>query len=320
MGWKLVKAPSRKVNVPSWVRRRHILVEPYQIGVVVGKNFLWYRVSSMAAAIAYRAMFATVPLIMLMMILAMLFRGETLLRKAIEDNGLTGELFIEIAEQVQASGQLPEISAANWFGLLVTLALIIFGISTLFQELVMALDAIWEVEIDTDTKELVVRRLLGFVIVLFLGAVILVSMFAVWLIEWLGNLVGQIFPIAMVLTPLSQWMLSPLLICLLLILMYKLLPNTKIFWKDVWLGSVLATIFIIIGQLIMNWFFTRNVTYTSYGLAGSLMVFILWVYYASMIILLGAVFTREYAYRYGSRTTREQLRGWKQRLFGKGKK
>ena len=97
MGWKLTKAPTRKVKIPRWIGYKSGLREPYELGVIISRNFYWMRINSMAAAIAYRAMFATVPLIMLMILLAKLFQGGTILRALIEDDGITGELFIQIA-------------------------------------------------------------------------------------------------------------------------------------------------------------------------------------------------------------------------------
>ena len=87
-------------------------------------------------------------------------------------------------------------------------------------------------------------------------------------------------------------------------MIYKLLPRSTIGWKDVWIGAIVTSLLFSIGKLLIGLYLGKSSVASGFGAAGSLVIVLLWVYYSSQIFLLGAEFTKTYAYRHGSRVER----------------
>jgi membrane protein len=100
---------------------------------------------------------------------------------------------------------------------------------------------------------------------------------------------------------LVNWIITLAIVTLLFALMYKYLPDAKIEWRDVWTGALVTAVLFVVGQALIAFYLGRAGLASAYGAAGSLLVLLLWVYYSSMILLLGAEFTRVYAETHGSR-------------------
>ncbi len=83
-------------------------------------------------------------------------------------------------------------------------------------------------------------------------------------------------------------------------MLYKVLPDAAIAWKDVWVGAAITALLFTVGKIFLGLYIARSGTSSVYGAAGSLVVILLWVYYSAQIIFIGAEFTQVYARRYGS--------------------
>jgi membrane protein len=88
---------------------------------------------------------------------------------------------------------------------------------------------------------------------------------------------------------------------LLFAMIYKVLPNVRLDWRDVWTGALVTSVLFGIGRLLIGLYLGQSGVASSYGAAGSIVVILLWVYYSSQIVLLGAEFTKVYAHNEGSR-------------------
>ena len=89
-------------------------------------------------------------------------------------------------------------------------------------------------------------------------------------------------------------------VTLLFALMYKYLPDRKVAWKDVWLGALVTSVLFNLGKLAIGLYIAKSTVASSYGAAGSLAVLLVWVYYSSLILFVGAEFTQVYANMFGS--------------------
>src|SRR5581483_2293439 len=98
---------------------------------------------------------------------------------------------------------------------------------------------------------------------------------------------------------LLNTLVSFAVITVLFALIYKILPDTYIAWRDVWLGSAVTSLLFSVGKLLIGIYIGKAGVASSYGAAGSLLVILAWVYYSAMIVYLGAEFTKVYADRYG---------------------
>jgi membrane protein len=83
-------------------------------------------------------------------------------------------------------------------------------------------------------------------------------------------------------------------------LIYKILPDAKIDWSDVWIGSAITALLFLVGQALIGLYLARSGTVSAYGVSGALLVLLLWIYYSAMILLFGAEFTKVYAQRRGT--------------------
>jgi len=128
----------------------------------------------------------------------------------------------------------------------------------------------------------------------------------------LGKYLGSLLPAPEFLLHTADFALSVGIIAVLFAAMYKVLPNTKVEWRDVWVGSVITSFLFAIGKLGLGFYIGKSAVGSSYGAAGSILVLLLWIYYSGLIFYFGAEFTKTYADRYGSRkkdtelTTREK--------------
>jgi membrane protein len=91
------------------------------------------------------------------------------------------------------------------------------------------------------------------------------------------------------------------IIMLLFALIFKLLPDARVAWRDVWIGAALTTALFLIGKALIGAYLGRSSYGSAYGAAGSLVVLVVWIYYSSQILFFGAEFTQVYANRYGTR-------------------
>jgi membrane protein len=178
----------------------------------------------------------------------------------------------------------------------------LFAATGLFGQLQDALDTIWKVK-PKPGRGLwgVVRdRFWSFVIVLIIGALVL----ALLLVHSALALVERFLEPAGIPASLYFWRLVNLVSSLVILslafaLIYQVLPDADIAWRDVWLGSGLTAVLFLLGNYLISLYLGWSNVTTAYGAAGSLVVLLLWVYYSAQIFLFGAEFTQVYARRQG---------------------
>ena len=139
--------------------------------------------------------------------------------------------------------------------------------------------------------------------VLGVGFLLLVSLVLSAFLSGMGGALATVLPGDGWMLQLANQALSFLVITLLFAMMFKVLPDVEIAWKDVWVGAALTTILFSIGKFAIGKYLAYAGVSSSYGAAGSLVVLVLWIYYSSQILLLGAEFTQVYAKISGSPIT-----------------
>ena len=259
---------------------------------------------SMGAALSYYTFFSLAPLLVIVIALAGLIFGR---------DAVQGEVFLrlqdvlgnEAAAMVQTlikSASNPRSAALAVATGVVTLAI---GATTAVAELQSALDRIWRSPPPPSSGwwGFLSRRLLAFGMVLAIGFLLLTSLvaaavlsaFGKWAAGWSGTVI---------LLHAINIVVSFALVTLLFAMIYKILPRTRILWKDVWMGSVVTAFLFTIGKALIGVYLGDSGISSTYGAAGSVVVVLLWVYYAAQIFLLGAEFTYVYAGTHGSRAER----------------
>jgi membrane protein len=271
---------------------------------IAGTLAEWKRdkVPRMAAALAFYTLFSLAPLL----VMATAIGGFVYSKQDVHERVMAQvrEIMGEAgAEGVERLLDGFKQSSSGIVATVISLLILLLGASRVFQHLQDAFDTIWEVPPRPGLSlwKWVQKRLISFLMVLVTGLLLLTSLVATtflsavttyfkgWLSGWDFLWVGVNFLVAFLITA-----------CVFAVI-YKFVPRTKVAWKDVWLGAAIATLLFSIGRSLLGLYFGWGMFGSIYGAAGSLVAILLWVYYSSEILLLGAEFTHVYAKRYGSR-------------------
>jgi membrane protein len=259
----------------------------------------------LGTALSFYAVLALPPLLVVALSIAGLLFGqdiaeESLLRQLSELLGPSGSRMFE--EMIQTASKPKQGFLAAGLGLLVLL----FVATGVFVELRDALNLIWRVPHRGGVLRGLLRgRLLTFNIVGGTGFILIVSLLVSTALAALGDsLESHVNGLDEIVRGLD-FGVSCVVIATLLALIFKVLPEVLLSWRDVWLGAVQTSLLFTAGKFAIGAYFGTTRIASAYGAAGSVVLLLLWVYYSSLIFLFGAELTRSYAYRYGSMAAAE---------------
>ncbi len=185
------------------------------------------------------------------------------------------------------------------------LVTLLVGATTAFAQLQAALNQIWNVQTAPSGSavwSLIRSRLLSLMLVLVLGLLLLVSLAVSTLLATLHRYLAGLTPAGGGVWRVVEFMVSSAAIAILIAVIFKVLPDARIAWHDVWFGAVVTSMLFVVGKFLIGLYLNHASIASSYGAAGSVVVFLLWVYYSSLIILFGAQLTQTYARRRGAST------------------
>ncbi len=260
---------------------------------------------SMGAALAYYTLFSLAPLLIIAIAVAGLIFGQQAARGEIVAQ-IQGVIGREGAIAVQGLLQSASGPARSIFLTVIGFVTLVIGATTVVGELQSDLDRIWRVPPPAKRNGLwtVLRsRLLSFGLVLGLGFLLLVSLVASAVIAALGTWWGGAFEGWEALLQALNFGVSFAISALLFALIYKFMPRARIAWRDVWVGAAVTAFLFEIGKVLIGLYLGKTGVASGFGAAGSLVVLLVWVYFAAQIFLLGAEFTWVYSHEYGSRST-----------------
>jgi membrane protein len=267
--------------------------------------WLAHDASSMGAALAFYTLFSVAPILIIALAVAgYLFGANTAEAELLSQlRALTGDAGVEALRNLLSSAHYSDKRGA---AASIGITTLLVGATSVFGELQRALDVIWgipEGKTDGAWWELVRRRLLSFGMVLGVGFLLLVSLLASAALAALGGWMQSRFPWLRVLLPVLDIAMSFGMTVLLFAMIYKYIPRQTIAWRDVWIGAAVTAFLFAVGKSLIGIYLGRSSFSSAYGAAGSLIVLLLWIYYSAQIFLLGAEFTRVFAYAHGSRVT-----------------
>jgi membrane protein len=276
------------------------------VGSMLAEAFSgWQRDNAprMGAALAYYTLFSMAPLLLVAIALAGLVFGREAAQGQIvgELQGLLGDTGARAVEEIVERSRRPESGVLATAAALFTLFL---GASGVFGELKGALNEVWDVPPPGGgILRLLRERLASFAMVLAVGFLLLVSLLLSAALAAADGALHRFFPgpLAVVLQLLNN-VVSLVTITALFALLFKFLPDTRIGWGDVWMGALFTSTLFTAGKFLIGLYLGRSSFGSAYGAAGSLVVVIVWVYYAAQIFLFGAELARVYAQRHGTRS------------------
>ena len=250
-----------------------------------------------SAVIAYYAIFSIPGLLVMIISISNLF---------FQRDVITGNLYtqiasimgVETAKQVRDMIISVDITNKSLLATIIGLVVVFAGATGVFVELQKALNIIWEVKAKPRRAilTLVRTRLFSFGLIVSIGFLLLISLIITTILAALSDWVLNHWPnLLLVIFYGLKFIISFGVVMFLFALMFKFLPDAKIQWKHLWLGSVLTALLFLMGKTAIGFYLSKTNPGSAYGAAGSIILILLWVSYSSMIFFYGAEFTRAYA-------------------------
>lgn len=260
------------------------------------------RASSLGAAIAFYTAFSVAPLLIIIIAIAGFVWGEDAVRGELIQQ-LSGLVGSEAATGIQALIRSADRPAQGLTATLISGGVLIWGATRVFAELQAALDRIWEVPQNAHAQGIwrtIRARLLSFGLVLGLAFLLLVSLVVSTGLAALGQWAGGFFPGMETLLQALNTIITFFITTILFAMIFKFMPQARIAWKDVWIGAFVTAILFEVGKILIGMYVGKSASVSVLAAAGSLIILLIWVYYAAQVFLLGAEFTWIYARHYGS--------------------
>jgi membrane protein len=250
----------------------------------------------LGAALAYYTVFSLAPLLMIVIAIAGFVFGQEAAQGQImgQIQGLVGE---ESAKAIQSMIEEARKPAAGILATLIATGMLLFGATGVFAQLQESLNIIWKVKAKPGEGmwKTLKDRFISLLAVLGTGFLLLISLVISAGLSALGATLEHVLPGPEFLLQIINFFVSFAVVTLLFAMIYKLLPDTPIRWDDVWIGASMTSLLFTIGKFFIGLYLGKSEVGLAYGTAGSLVVILLWVYYASQIFLFGAEFTAVYA-------------------------
>ncbi len=272
-------------------------------------------VPRMGASLAYYTVFSMAPVLVIAVGVAGLVFGREAASGQLQSEltGMMGEDAASVvSEAIGNAGKFDGGTVATVVGV-VTL---ILGASGAFIEMQNALNRVWDAE-DKAKKAgwmgFLRHRLVSFGMVLIIGFLLAVSTLLTVAISGFSKWASTGFEIPAWILEAANFGVSYLFIGALFAFMYKMLPDAKIQWRDVWVGASITGLLFVVGKSLIGLYIGKSSVGSTFGAAGSLVVVLVWVYYSSQILLFGAEFTQVWSRIHGSRSGQARKVAWNEK-------
>jgi membrane protein len=275
-------------------------------GTILKKTAIaWYAADPFreAAIVSYYAIFSIPALLVIIISAAGFFFGQEAVTGHVSRQ-ISSAIGVEGAEQVEGIIANASETKATVLASIIGVVTLILGATGVFSQLQKSLDLIWEVEVKAKKMWLksLKDRLFSFGLILSIGFLLLISLvisaglsaFSEWIKMHLPDFMMFVFR-------LLSFVISFGVISVLFMLMFKILPDVKIRWKNVWIGAMITSLLFIAGKFALGLYFGKANPGSTYGAAGSVILIMLWVNYSSMIVFFGAEYTKQFSLYHGEK-------------------
>lgn len=265
------------------------------------KGFLQDNPMLYGASIAFYMIFSLPALLIFAVYIAGIIYGEEAVKGTLYEQ-ISTHVGEGIAKQIQNILRNVNLNESGAVAKTIGFATLIFSATTVFVNIQLALNEIWGVRAKPRRGwlKLIIDRLFSFVIVVSLGLILI----AFQIIDLALKVFEEFIPrflsdYAAYLMQLTSLTISIAIVTLVFALVFKLLPDAVIRWRDVWVGALVTTVLFVLGKELIGLYLTTSNLSTSYGAAGSLVILLIWIYYSAVIFLVGAEFTKAYSHHIG---------------------
>ena len=256
----------------------------------------------LSSSLAYYAVFSLAPLLIIVVSVAGMVFDESAARGHLsrEIASLAGKAAGDAIQSAVQSSAAHQITGG--FAAVISTALLFFGASTVFAELKDALNLVWGVVVKPGRPllTLVRDRFFSFSIVLAIGFLLLVSLVISILLTAFGAYLSGRVQLHPAVWQTLDAVVSFVVVTGLFAMIFKLIPNVRVRWSDVWPGAVATSLLFTLGKFVIGYYLATTSLASSFGAAGSVVMVLAWIYYSSCILFFGAEITKGYARKFGS--------------------
>lgn len=256
----------------------------------------------LSAIVAYYAIFSLPALLIITVNVAGYFLGKEAVQGQISAQ-IGSIIGPDAASSIETMISNASEQGQSFVSIVIGIATLLFGATGVFYQLQLTLNQIWGVEINKDAgiKKVAIDRATSLGLVIALGFLLLISLVITTVIsslsDWLSTQLPEfMLPMFYLLDPL----ISLAVVTLVFAMIFKVLPDVKITWHDTWIGAIITAVLFVIGKFALGFYFGKSDPGSVYGVAGSVILIMLWVNYACLIVFFGAEFTQVFARRHGS--------------------
>lgn len=269
----------------------------------VFEKFIADKAPKLGAALSFYTLFSLAPLLIIVVAIAGFVFGDEAARGELvyQIEGLVGS---DGAQVIQTALKNSNQIESGLIAIAISFITLIISSTAVFVELQDSLNIIWKVKPKANRsiiKGLIRDRVQSFALIITTGFLLLVSLVISAFLSGLSNFINERFlTIPPFILQIINIVISLGVIFLLFTMIFKILPDVNIKWKDVWVGGLTTAILFVAGKYLIGLYLGNSSFSSTYGAAGSLVVLLLWTYYSAQILFLGAEFTYAYATRIGA--------------------
>lgn len=249
-----------------------------------------------SAAVSFYTLFSLAPITIIALGIAGFFFGQEAATQqfSAQMNQLIGKGSAEMIQSAVASSQPQK---RGWAATATGITLLVLGATTVFGQLQDSLNAIWDVRAKPSRSGWIVMlftRLISFAMVLTVGLLLLISLILTTALSALVKMADGRFSIPPQIVQGADLIIALAVITVLFAMVFKIMPDVKLHWHEVWLGAFVTAILFSIGRVLIALYLSHSTVASVYGAAGSLVALLVWVYYSCAILFFGAEFIRAY--------------------------
>lgn len=266
------------------------------------KGFSEHKITKLSGSLAYYTVFSMGPLLVMIISLCGLFLKKEAVEGEVFDvlNGFVGQ---DTAIQLQEIIKNASLAGKSRIAAIIGGITLLIGATTVFGEIQDSINSIWGLKAKPKKGwlKMLQNRFLSFSVIVSLGFLLLVSLTLSGIVEGISNALQARYPdITVVVFYIINLVLTLVISATIFAVIFKVLPDARIRWRDVIAGALVTAVLFMLGKFGISIYISQTQVGSTYGAAGSLVVLIVWIYYSSIILYLGAEFTKAYAVAYGA--------------------
>lgn len=259
------------------------------------------KIPKLSGSLAYYTVFSMGPLLVVIISLCGIILGREAIEGKVYEQ-LAGFVGDDTAKQLQQIIKNVSLQGKSTVAAIIGSITLLVGATTVFAEIQDSINMIWGLKPKPKKGwlKMLQNRFLSFSVIISLGFLLLVSLGVSAIVDGFSNRLASIYPdITVAIFYVINLLITFIITTLIFGVIFKVLPDARIRWKDVRAGAITTAILFMLGKFAISFYIGKSNVGTTFGAAGSLVVLLVWVYYSSIILYFGAEFTKAYAMEYG---------------------